>query len=99
MILSHQCAVVGGIFCHRSLSAILRRKIGKPRKELRNLNGFEYMYLSDLKNTIFLVIILHIRKGYFHGHNTLSLHGKTCAAMDEQTETGSKRLHLQLTQM
>jgi hypothetical protein len=36
-------------FCHRSLSAILRRKIGKPKEEIGNLNGFEYMYLSDLK--------------------------------------------------
>ncbi len=45
--------VVGGIFCHRSLSAILRRKIGKPREEIGNLNGFEYMYLSDLKVPLF----------------------------------------------
>ncbi len=49
--------------------------------------------------TIFLLIILHIHKGYFHGHDTLPLHGKTHAAIDEQTETGSKRLHLQLTWM
>ncbi len=33
----------GGIFCHRSLSAILRKKIGKPKEEIGNLNGFEYM--------------------------------------------------------
>ncbi len=25
------------------------KKIGKPKEEIRNLNGFEYMYLSDLK--------------------------------------------------
>ncbi len=48
-ILSVQCAVIGGIFCYRSLLAILRRKIGEPRKKIRNLNGFEYRYLSDLK--------------------------------------------------
>jgi hypothetical protein len=41
--------VVGGIFCHCSLSVILRRKIGEPKEEIGNLNGFEYMYLSDLK--------------------------------------------------
>jgi hypothetical protein len=40
---------LGGIFCHHSLSAILRKKIGKSKEELGNLNGFEYMYLSDLK--------------------------------------------------
>jgi hypothetical protein len=49
MILSVQCAVVGGIFCHRSLSAILRRKRGEPKEEIGNLNGIEYMSLSDLK--------------------------------------------------
>jgi hypothetical protein len=49
MILSVRCAVVGGIFCHRSLSAILRKNIGKPKEEIGNLNGFEYMHLSDLK--------------------------------------------------
>ncbi len=37
------------IFCHRSLSAILRKKIGKPKEEIRNLNEFEYMQLSDYK--------------------------------------------------
>jgi hypothetical protein len=41
--------VVGSIFCHRSLSAFLRKKIGEPKEEIGNLNGFEYMYLSDLK--------------------------------------------------
>jgi hypothetical protein len=35
----------------------------------------------------------------YHGHDTLPLHGKTCSAIDEQTETRSKRLHLQLTQI
>jgi hypothetical protein len=49
MILSCQCVVIGGIFCHRSLSAILRREKGEPKEEIGNLNGFEYMYLSDLK--------------------------------------------------
>ena len=48
-IMSGRCAVIGGIFCHRSLLAILRRKIGKPKEEIGNLNGFEYMYLSDFK--------------------------------------------------
>jgi hypothetical protein len=41
--------VVGGISCHCSLSAILRKKIGEPKEEIRNLNGLEYMYLSGLK--------------------------------------------------
>ncbi len=48
-ILSVLCAVVGSIFCHRSLSAFLRKKIGKPKEETGNLNGFEHMYLGDLK--------------------------------------------------
>jgi hypothetical protein len=41
MILSVQCAVVGGIFCHCSLSAILRKKIDELKEEIGNLNGFE----------------------------------------------------------
>jgi hypothetical protein len=49
MILSAQFAVVGSIFCYRSLSAILRKKIGKHKEEIGNLNGFECRYLSDLK--------------------------------------------------
>jgi hypothetical protein len=40
---------LNGIICHRSLSAILRKKIGEPKEKNSNLNGFEYMYLSDLK--------------------------------------------------
>jgi hypothetical protein len=40
---------LGGIFGHRSLSAILRKKTVKPKEEIGNLNGFEYMYLSDLE--------------------------------------------------
>jgi hypothetical protein len=27
----------------------LKKKIGKPRKEIENLNGFEYRYLNGLK--------------------------------------------------
>jgi hypothetical protein len=49
MVLSVQCTTIGGIFCYHSLSAIPRKKIDKPRKEIGNLNGFECMYLSDLK--------------------------------------------------
>jgi hypothetical protein len=40
---------LGGILCHHSLSAIPRKKIGNPNEEIGNLNGFEYMYLSNLK--------------------------------------------------
>jgi hypothetical protein len=31
----------------------MRKKIGKPKEEIINLNGFEYMYLSDLRYHIF----------------------------------------------
>jgi hypothetical protein len=36
-------------FCYGSQLAILRKKIGKPGKEIGNLNGFEYRYLNGLK--------------------------------------------------
>jgi hypothetical protein len=47
---------VGNIFHHRPLSAFLRKKIRKPGEEIKNLNGFEYMYLSDLKVPYFLCL-------------------------------------------
>jgi hypothetical protein len=37
-----------------------------------------------------LVIILHIHKGYYHGHDTLPLHGETCSAIDEQKKLDPK---------
>jgi hypothetical protein len=43
----------GGIFCHHSLSAIPRKKIGEPKEVIKNLNGLDYMYLSDLKDIYF----------------------------------------------
>jgi hypothetical protein len=49
MILSIWCAVIGGIFCYRSLFSIQRRKIGEHIKEIKNLDGFKYRHLSDLK--------------------------------------------------
>jgi hypothetical protein len=37
------------------------------------------------------MLILQIHKGYFHGHNSLPLHGKTCSAIDEQRENGFRK--------
>ncbi len=31
------------------LSFSEKEKLGEPKEEIGNLNGFEYMYLSDLK--------------------------------------------------
>jgi hypothetical protein len=31
------------------LSFSEKEKLGKPKEEIGNLNGFEYMYLSDFK--------------------------------------------------
>jgi hypothetical protein len=53
--------------------------------------GFEHVYLSHLKGTIFLVLIPHVHKGCFHGHNTRPLHGKTRSAINEQIENGPKK--------
>ncbi len=38
-----------------------------------------------------LYVSIIAQKGFIHGHDTLSLHGKNHSAIDEQTETGSKR--------
>ncbi len=40
-------------------------------------------------HTLFVSSI--VQKGFIHGHDTLPLHGKNHSAIDEQTETGSKR--------
>jgi hypothetical protein len=47
--------------------------------------------LVILRYHIFFVFFLHNHKSYFHGHNTLPLHGETRSAIDEQTETGPKK--------
>jgi hypothetical protein len=56
------------------------------------------MYLSDPKIPVLVilryhifVLVLRIHISYFCGHDTLPLHGKTCSAIDEQTETGPKK--------
>jgi hypothetical protein len=38
------------------LSFSEKENLGKPKEEIGNLNGFEYMYPSDLKMTIFLYL-------------------------------------------
>jgi hypothetical protein len=89
------------------LSFSEKEKLGKPKEEIGNLNGFEYMYCSDLEiqyiqfeymhfEYMYLryhifVLILCIHISYFHGHDTLPLHGKTRSAIDEQTEPGSRK--------
>jgi hypothetical protein len=57
-----------------------------------NLNIFNLniCILVILRYHIF-ALILHIHISYFRGHDTLSLHGKTRSAIDEQTETGPKK--------
>ncbi len=48
---------------------------------------FEYMYLQY--HVFVLVLCIHL--SYFHEHDTLLLHGKIRSAIDEQTETGSRK--------
>ncbi len=93
-------------YCYRSLLAILRKKVGKPKEESRNLYGFvdmnsyiqihlyDFIYVNSYNIRIHIIRIVSsslVHKGYFHGHDTLLLHGKTCFAIDEQTENGSRK--------
>ncbi len=41
-------------FANAPSQLFCERKLGKPKEEIENLNGFEYMYLSDLKIPYFL---------------------------------------------
>ena len=38
-----------------------------------------------------LIPYICTRISYFRGHDTLPFHGKTCSAIDEQTETGLEK--------
>jgi hypothetical protein len=43
-------SMVGGILLATLPPSFSEKgKLGKPKEEIRNLNGFEYMYLSGLK--------------------------------------------------
>jgi hypothetical protein len=74
-------------------------KLGKPKEEIGNLNGFEYMYLNGLKIPYFLylssVSIKVISRGttLFPSMARLAL---LCHRLDKQ-KLDTKRLHLQLT--
>ncbi len=53
---------------------------------------FLYVNLYNLRIHIIQIIFSSIiHKGYFHGHNTLPLHGKTRSAIDKQTVNGSRK--------
>ncbi len=75
---------------YRSLLTILRKKVGEPKEESRNLYGFvhknlyilirlyNFMYVNLYSLQIHIIQIVSssiVHKGYFHGHNTLPLHG------------------------
>ncbi len=82
-----------------------RQAQGRNRKSKWILNTCN-LKLCNLNICILVIVgyhifvfVLRVHISNFRGHNTLPLHGKTQSAIDEQTETGPKRLHLQLTQM
>ncbi len=58
------------------------------------VNSLYGMYVNSYNLRIHIIQIISssiVHKGYFHGHDTLPLHGKTCSAIDEQTENGSRK--------
>ncbi len=89
------------------LSVSEKEKLGKPKEEIGNLKmdlNVCILMISKynickmnicisviLRYNISNLNILHIHISYFRGHDTLPLHGKTCSAIDEQTETGPKK--------
>jgi hypothetical protein len=53
---------------------------------------FIYIYIHLFYEFILYKYISSIvHEGYFHGHDTLPLHDKTCSAIDEQTENGPRK--------
>jgi hypothetical protein len=89
------------------LSFSEKEKLGKPKEEIGNLKmdlnicilviskyntcNLNICILVTLRYNISNLNILRIHISYFHGQDTLPLHGKTCSAIDEQTETGPKK--------
>jgi hypothetical protein len=89
------------------LSVSEKEKLGKPKEEIGNLKidlNICFLMISKYnicklnicilmfsKYNISNLNILRIHISYFHGHDTLPLHGETCSAIDEQTETGPKK--------
>ncbi len=92
---------------YRSLLAILRKKVGELKEEIRNLYRFhvnsynlwiciffEFIHVNSYNLWILIIQIIFssiLHKGYFHGHGTRPLHGRTCSAIDEQTENESRK--------
>ncbi len=73
--------------CYRPLLAILRKKVGKPKEESRNLYGFidmnlyiqihlyDFIYVNSYNIRIHIIWIVSsslVHKGYFHGHDSLT---------------------------
>jgi hypothetical protein len=89
------------------LSVSEKEKSGMPKEEIGNLKmdlnicilmiskynicKLNICILVILRYNISNLNILYIHISYFRGHDTLPLHGKTCSAIDEQTETGPKK--------
>jgi hypothetical protein len=92
------------------LSVSEKEKLGKPKEEIENLKmdlnicilmiskynicKLNICILLFSKYNISNLNTLHIHRSYFRGHDTLPLHGVTCSAIDEQTETGPKKTPL-----
>ncbi len=75
------------------LSVSEKEKLGKPKEEIGNLKmDLNICILMFSKYNISNLNILRIHVSYFRGHDILPLHGKTCSAIDEQTETGLKKI-------
>jgi hypothetical protein len=89
------------------LSVSEKEKLGKPKEEIGSLKmdlnicilmiskynicKLNISILVILRYNISDLNILRIHISYFRGHDTLPLHGETCSAIDEQTETGPKK--------
>jgi hypothetical protein len=55
---------------------------------------YDFIYVNSYDPRIHIIQIIFssiVHKDYFHGYNTLPLHGETRSAMDEQTENGSRK--------
>jgi hypothetical protein len=74
-------------------------KLGKPKEDIGNLNGFEYMYLNDFKVPYFLYLSSVSIKVISMGTTLFPSMARLALPSMNKQKLDPKRLHLQLTQM
>jgi len=83
----------------RQLNLLDIWKLGEPKEEIGNLNGFEYMYLSNLKVPYFLYLSSVSIKVISMGTTLFPSMARLALPWMNKQKMDPEKLHLQLTRM